>query len=293
VATAGRRCAGRRRLIEPLTTDDRVTESEAAALARLYDLDLADDPGDLDLYLALARRADGPVVELAAGSGRVAVPLALAGHALTGIDRDAAMLDRARVFAGRSGLGATKAENPRLVEADLLGADLPAALREAGAAASGYALAILALNTIHVFAERGEQREIVERMARFLRPGGLAVIDAWQPQPDDLVRFDGRLSLEWLREDPETGRQVTKLAAAWYEPASRIVTLTTLFDEWQPGESTRRWTRIDRLRLASSEELVEAAEAAGLVVEDVATDYDLSPYGTSTDRAIVIARRRD
>ena len=39
----------------------------AAALARLYDLDLDDDPGDLDLYLALAARAGGPILELAAG----------------------------------------------------------------------------------------------------------------------------------------------------------------------------------------------------------------------------------
>ena len=38
---------------DPGLTRDPVT---AAALARLYDLDLADDPGDLDLYLALAGR---------------------------------------------------------------------------------------------------------------------------------------------------------------------------------------------------------------------------------------------
>jgi SAM-dependent methyltransferase len=268
-------------------------ESEAAALARLYDLDLADDPGDIDLYLALARRTDGPVVELAVGSGRVAVPLAEAGYDVTGIDRDKAMLDRASERAGGDGSPTPGRGRLRLVHEDLLASDVTAALRRDGASASGYGLAILALNTIHVFAERGEQRRMVETMARFLRPGGLAVIDAWQPQPEDLVRFDGRLSLEWLREDPETGRQVTKLAAAWYQPAHRLVTLTTLFDEWQPGKSARRWSRTDRLRLASSEELVAAAEAAGLIVEDVASDYDLSPYGTSTDRAIVIARRPD
>ena len=34
------------------------------ALARLYDLDLVDDPGDLDLYLALAGRTGGPILEL-------------------------------------------------------------------------------------------------------------------------------------------------------------------------------------------------------------------------------------
>ena len=68
----------------------------AAALARLYDLDLHDDPGDLDLYLALADRAGGPILELAAGTGRLAVPLAAAGHRVTAVDLDPAMLDRAR-----------------------------------------------------------------------------------------------------------------------------------------------------------------------------------------------------
>ena len=44
-------------MIEP---PDPVT---ARALARLYDLDLSEDPGDLDLYLALADRAEGPILE--------------------------------------------------------------------------------------------------------------------------------------------------------------------------------------------------------------------------------------
>jgi hypothetical protein len=53
-------------------------EPLADALARLYDVDLVEDPGDLDLYLALAARVEGPVLELAAGTGRLAVPLAAA-----------------------------------------------------------------------------------------------------------------------------------------------------------------------------------------------------------------------
>jgi hypothetical protein len=51
-------------------------ETAADALARLYDLDLAEDPGDLDLFLALAARTGGPILELAVGTGRLALPLA-------------------------------------------------------------------------------------------------------------------------------------------------------------------------------------------------------------------------
>ena len=57
-------------------------------MARLYDLDLREDPGDLDLYLALAERTGGPVLELAAGSDRLAVPLAAAGDRVVAVDLD-------------------------------------------------------------------------------------------------------------------------------------------------------------------------------------------------------------
>ena len=84
-------------------------------------LDLAaDDPGDIDLYLALAERTGDPVLELAAGSGRIAVPLAAAGHRVTAVDIDPAMLARARASAERERVAARLEP----VEADLLGVRL-------------------------------------------------------------------------------------------------------------------------------------------------------------------------
>ncbi|MBI3751805.1 MAG: class I SAM-dependent methyltransferase [Chloroflexi bacterium] len=255
-------------------------ELRADALARLYDLDLADEPGDVDLYLALAARAGGPIVELAVGTGRVAVALARAGHAIVGIDRDPAMLARARTRAAHEGLGAGRLE---LVEADVLD---PRA-----SDAGSYRLAILALNSLLLFADRSLQERVIAVMATLVAPGGLVAIDAWQPQPFDLVRLDGRLSLEWLREDPETGREVSKTASGWYDAATRVVTLTTIFDEAEPGGAPVRWTRVDRMRLAAADELVAWAGAAGLEVEQLGGDYELAPYGSGSERAIVVARR--
>lgn len=253
----------------------------AIALARLYDLDLASDPGDLELYLALAARTDRPIVELAVGSGRVAVPLAKAGYRVTGIDVDAAMLDRARARAVAAGEGT--ADRLSLVQGDLF------ATRPEGAGEFG--LAILALNSILVLGRPREQRRAIAVLADLLAPGGIAVVDAWQPLAEDLVRFDGRLSLEWLRPDRETGRDVTKLAAAWYDGATRAVTLTTIFDEAAPGESPIRWTRVDALHLLSADELRAHAEDAGLAVEVIAGDYDLSPLAPGDDRAILVAHK--
>ncbi|HEY4634569.1 MAG TPA: class I SAM-dependent methyltransferase [Candidatus Limnocylindrales bacterium] len=259
---------------------DRPDPATAEALARLYDLDLTEDPGDLDLYLALAARADGRVLELAAGTGRLAVPLAQAGHPVTAVDVDPAMLRRARARADAAGLADDRIE---FVEADLIDLELPAAGR--------FALAFVALNSIMLLASRDAQRAAFRTMAGHLASGGIAAVDAWLPDAEDLARFDGRVILEWPRPDPETGAIVTKTGSAQHDAATATVTLTSIYESARQGGQVRRWVRRDRLRLVSADELVAFAEEAGLRVELVAGGYDLAPLGPGSERAILVAER--
>ena len=104
-------------------------------------------------------------------------------------------------------------------------------------------------------------------LADHLAPGGLAVVDVWLPDAEDLARFDGRVILEWPRLDPETGAIVTKAGSAQHDAPTATVTLTTIFEEGGQGGPARRWVRRDRLRLVSADELRGFAEEAGLVVE--------------------------
>ncbi len=256
-------------------------ESAAQALARLYDLDLAEDPGDIDLYLALAARTGGPILELASGSGRITVPLAAAGHDVTGVDLEPAMLARARSAAEAA--GPAVASRVHLIEGDAR------SIRLAGAGA--FRLAAIPLNSLFLMTTRPDQAAAVATLAAHLAPGGVAVIDAWLPDAEDLARYDGRLVLEWVREDPATGRIVTKTGSAIYEAAPGIVRLTTVFEEGRPGEAPVRWVRVDRLRLAGPDELVGLAQAAGLEVETLTGDYDLTPLTPGAERAILVARR--
>jgi SAM-dependent methyltransferase len=249
-------------------------------LARLYDLDLEEEPGDLDLYLALAARAGGPVLELACGSGRLAIPLAAAGHQVTGVDFDPAMLKRARERARDQRPAGTL----EWVEADLVGLRL--------AQAGGFGLAFIALNSLMALPDRERQREAVRTLAAHVRPGGLVAVDVWQPDLDDLGRFDGRLILEWVRVDSTTGEEVTKIGSAQHDAPSQTLTLTQIFESGHPGEPPRRWVRTDRLRLISADELAGMARDVGLEVEVVAGGYDLEPIGPGSDRAVLIAVRR-
>lgn len=252
----------------------------AAVLARLYDLDVPDDPGDVDLYRALADRADGPILELAVGSGRVAVPLARQGFEVTGIDRDPAMLERARARAEGQGV---PADRLTLRAADMRDVRLPDAGR--------YALAYLALNSLLLLATRDDQRAAIRTLADHLAPGGLAVVDVWLPDADDLGRYDGRLILEWIRPDPARGALVTKTGSAVHDAATGTIVLTAIFDEAVQGRPPDRWIRQDRLRLLPADELRTFAEEAGLRVELVAGGYDLAEFGPGAERAVLIAER--
>jgi SAM-dependent methyltransferase len=67
------------------------------AFAENYDRWAADMTEDVEFYVQLAKEADGPVVELAVGTGRVAIPVATAiGRKVVGIDSSRAMLAQAR-----------------------------------------------------------------------------------------------------------------------------------------------------------------------------------------------------
>jgi SAM-dependent methyltransferase len=258
----------------------------ATDLARWYDLDLRDDPGDLDLYRALATRTGGPILELAVGSGRIAVPLAAAGLEVVGVDEDPAMLARARRrWQDAEGAGSEARAVPdggslELIEADLLAVDLGAR----------FGLVILALNSLLLLGEAERQAGALRAMARHLRGDGLAVVDVWLPPVDDLAAYDGRLLVEWTRSDEETGERVSKSSSATFEAATSAVELLTFFDAWPVGGGAlRRVERLDRLRLVGADELLRMAGEAGLAPERLAGDHQMSPFGPGAERALLVA----
>src|SRR6476469_1951152 len=75
------------------------------AFSHRYDEWSAPMTEDVAFYVALAREADGPLVELAIGNGRVAIPVAQAtGRPVIGVDSSPAMLAQARVRAAEAGV---------------------------------------------------------------------------------------------------------------------------------------------------------------------------------------------
>jgi YD repeat-containing protein len=151
--------------------------SDYDAFARVYDDWSAHMTEDVAFYVSLAAEAEGPVVELAVGNGRVAVPIAQrTGRRVIGIDVSQAMLEGARARAAAAE-----------VELDLRLGDM----RELSLEAPTDLVICPFRSLLHVPGHE-EKRRVFRAVAAALRPGGRFAWNAFVFDPAVADEIGGR-----------------------------------------------------------------------------------------------------
>jgi SAM-dependent methyltransferase len=154
------------------------------SIARIYDPWSASVTEDISFYVEEAQGCHGPVVELAVGSGRIAVPLAQAGHRVIGVDLSEGMLAVARSLAEENGVGSLL---------DLRVGDL----REPPVD-ERVELVICPFRSLLHMPNEDEKVRALRAARDLLAPGGRFVFDVFVPSPDDIAETDGL----WLEREP-------------------------------------------------------------------------------------------
>ena len=247
-----------------------------AAIAELYDLEHAGYDDDLDLYRQLAQATDLPLLELGCGSGRLLVPLAMAGSPVTGLDRSPSMLARAAAAAATAGVAdRVTLRRGSMVEADEVISSL-------------YGLVIVALNGLLHVATAAEQRQTLAGAHRLLAPGGRLVVDLLNPVPAFLQAMEQGVQHEgsWLQAD---GSRVDKFASRRVFPAGQQIETDLWYDVIQPDGTVRRITSTFPMRYLHAVEVGLLLELAGFTAWQIYGSYDLDRYDDESDRLLVIA----
>lgn len=243
-------------------------------LARYYDADLGHFQEDLPFLREMARRADGPLLELMCGTGRLLLPLAEAGFTITGVDSSPAMLEIARAHVQEAGLG----DRITLLQGDVRDVALPA---------GAFSLAFVAVNSFMHLETVRDQLACLTNVRGALQRQGVLIIDLFNPNPAEILREDNRIVLE--REYPLDGRHVQKFVAIDSDAASQISRVTLLYDETDAeGRITRRTTRFV-LRWFYRFEIEHLLARAGFMTRAVYGSYDLAEYDSNSPRLIVVA----
>jgi len=223
------------------------------SFAPIYDEWASHMTEDVPFYVELAREADGPVVELAVGNGRVAIPVAQAiGRPLLGTDSSPAMLEAARKRAAEAGV------ELELREQDMreLTLDEPAALIYCPFRA------LLHLPTW------SDKRAVFERVAAALRPGGRFAWNAFVFSPHVAVRHDGH----W-QEQAGIKHRIDHV------PADNRIDI-----ELETGAKVSLWW-------ATRSEWDGLLDASGLETEALYGGFEHEPFDESSMEFVWVARK--
>jgi SAM-dependent methyltransferase len=226
---------------------------EYAAFAAIYDDWASHMTEDVPFYLELVREADGPVVELAVGNGRVAIPVAKeTGVRIVGIDRSPAMLDLAREGAAEAGV------DLELQEGDMRDFEVD----EAAALIYCPFRALLHLPTWQ------DKRRVFERVAAALRPGGRFAFNAFV--------FNGKIA---AANDGKWDVHAGIKHRVDHAPADNRIDITL-----ESGDKVSLWW-------ATRSEWDGLVEVAGLETEALYGDFERTPFDETSGEFVWVARK--
>jgi ubiquinone/menaquinone biosynthesis C-methylase UbiE len=235
-----------------------------------YDAENAGFDDDLHLYLSLRRQ--GRVLELGCGTGRLALPLAQHGLEVVGVDRSAAMLNRARERA--AALGVT---GVRWLHADITSLEL----------GESFDMTLLAYNGFLHFLTRAQQRDVLQVMRTHTAPTGLMVIDVSNPLPYLTEQSHGGFVVERSFTD-ERGYDVIQQTLTTVDRATQHMEVIYVYDYTTEEGSLRRDTIPMQFRLTMAPELELLLESElGLHAEFLGS-YEGDPYEEASPRLIAL-----
>jgi SAM-dependent methyltransferase len=218
------------------------------------------DPSAAVEFLA-GLAGDGRVLELAIGTGRVAVPLAGRGIAVEGVDASEAMVARLRAKPG--------------------GAQIPVVIGDMTQVPvdGPFRLVYLVFNTLFGLLSQARQADCFRSVARVLGPGGAFVIECFVP---DLARFDRgqRVQAVAVTEDSAT-IEVSRHDVALQRVTSQIITLDEQGVHLGPVALRYSWPG----------ELDLMASSAGLRLAGRYGDWDRRPFGSGSVKHISVYQR--
>jgi len=213
---------------------------------------------DIGFYVDLAVESGGPVVELAVGTGRIAVPIARAGISLIGVDSSPGMLAVARAAAEQE-------EVSHLVDlrvGDLREPPVPERVP----------LVICPFRSLLHMETEGEKLRALRAGRRLLDDGGRFAFDVFAPSREDIEETNGR----WLEREPGIFER-----ADWDEDA-RTLSLSVRANGVETSFG---------LHWLSAPEWLRLLDTAELEVESLHGWFDGRPYVDEEDMVFVTGRR--
>jgi SAM-dependent methyltransferase len=226
---------------------------------------------DLEFITGWADRLGGPVLELAAGTGRLALPILERGHTYVGLDSSPAYVAWARRKLDRFGERAT------LIHGDMRDFALDRQFR----------FIFIGFNSLLHLLTNDDVAACFQCVRRHLDDEGKFFIDVFVPHPEFLYRDPERLYRVMDFEHPRGGQCVVKERNR-YDPETQINHIQWFF--YREGQSDPERYQFD-MHMLYPDTLDRLLTEAGFAIEAKWGDYDGTPLNEESPLQIYLCRR--
>ena len=239
-----------------------------------YDLVGKDIPYGRDFYVALARKANGPVLDMACGTGRILLPCLQAGVDIEGLDLFEPMLKTLRAKAAAFGLA------PRLHQADMSDFSLP----------RRYRLVMIPFNAfIHNMTQEAQIR-CLEQCREHLLPGGKLAFDTFFPSLEIVGTPAGTRVLEGELRHPQTGLPIRMYDTRTFD---RVAQVQHSVNEIELLAADGSVQTVHRSQVSSryiyKHEMALLLRVASFARWEIYGDFDCRPLTLEKDAMVVMA----
>jgi len=226
---------------------------------------------DVAFYRALARDADGPVLELGCGTGRALLPIASDGIPCTGLDASAPMLGALRAKLPPPNLRLTCAEMQRFD----LGADR-------------FALIFSAFRAFQHLYTAEDQLACLSCVRRHLAPGGLLAFDVFNPRLARIAQLE-EPEFEELRFEHE-GDEVVRYTTVTRDLGLQVQRVRFRYERRRAGAVVGNDGAEFDMRWFYRFEIEHLIAHAGFELVALYGDFDRSPFTGASPSIIALAR---
>jgi ubiquinone/menaquinone biosynthesis C-methylase UbiE len=253
--------------------------------ADTYDAIYADYRDDIAFYVEEAQRSGSPVLELACGTGRVAIPVAAAGIEVVGFDSSAAMLERFRERL--SALSPEVRARITLHQADMRDFDL---------GGQRFTLIYCPFRAFLHLMSVEDQLAAVRNVHRHLQPGGRFALNFFNPSVTVIAGgLAGHAASPKLTQEfthPSTGNRVVVYNTAEHDVAQQIIRSYRIEEELDAdGRLLQRVYKPLTLRWIYRYEFEHLLARCGFEVEALYGSFDCRPFAGDKDELVWIARK--
>lgn len=259
--------------------------AEFDAWAAYYDLIHPGLPGEAAFYAGQAVKRGGPLLEIGCGTGRIALPIALSGLPVIGLDNSIPMLAVCREKQAQI--------EPISGTLDLIAADM-----RAFSLKRRFPLILMAYRTFMHCLNPQEQLACLDCIYQHLDTGGELLCNLWAARPGALARFSSSYdenSFQWVGtvEMPEEKIVLEHFHTAWRDDARQLLHEMHWIQEKNLRGKVVHEEYLPLLRAwITPREMEHLVHRAGFSVVNVLGDFDGAPFNGHQDEMIWHLRRK-